>query len=99
MSELKEAMKCPKSFCQHILSDLSFKGEEAFDSRGFVRKPRTLERNFVGLCPDHGEVWLAKPGHHITESRRMGTVDAVFFEIDADWQNIAFAVRNLDRKL
>jgi hypothetical protein len=77
-----------------MLDNAKFTSEEALVSRnrGLVRKPPAIERNFLAICSDHGEVWVAKSGHHISST------DTVGYEADLEWQPIAFAARNIDRK-
>ncbi|GEM_PF-3940531 len=86
--------KCPEPGCEHVLHNLRFQTEEALVSRtsGLVRKPLAVERTFSGICPEHGEMWVAASGHHISSSETIG------YEADADWQKVAFAVRNVGRK-
>ena len=87
-------LKCPALGCDHVLIDLRFESEEALisPSEGLERRPLTVERNFSGICPQHGEVWVAATGHHISSRNTIG------YEADAEWQKIAFAARNIDRK-
>ena len=56
------------------------------------RPSLAVERNFLAVCPDHGGVWVAKSGHHISSK------DAIGYEADSEWQQIAFAIRNLGRQ-
>ena len=93
MRTSKQPIRCPKPACERVLTDLGFESEEALVSSGqLVRKPLAVERNFVASCPDHGSVWLAASGHHVSSEETVG------YELIDSWQAIAFAVRNVDRK-
>jgi hypothetical protein len=89
----QRTLQCPVPGWEHLLNEPQFKSEEAVISPGqLVRKPLGVERNFSAICPEHGECWVAESGHHISSPNTVG------YEVDATWQEIAFAVRNVDRK-
>ena len=47
---------------------------------------------YEGTCPEHGRVAVVLEGHHID------TEKAVLFITDECWQEVAFAVSQLNRK-
>jgi hypothetical protein len=90
----RQSLKCTQPGCERLLNEPKFKSEEALflPISGWVRKPTVVDRNFLGMCPDHGEIWVAVSGHHIS------SCDTVGYELNAESGNqIAFAVRNVNR--
>jgi hypothetical protein len=58
--------------------------------------PKAVRRTFRATCPVHGKVRAESYGHHLTSSRKVED-EAVVYEADEGWQEVAFAVLNIDR--
>ena len=59
---------CPIEGCKHTALPFVLICEEAIIPVGkpLSRKPKALMRNFSVICPDHGEQWFQKEGHHVS---------------------------------
>ena len=87
-------LPCPVEGCNLELKNVTPPTEEAAgtSAKGVVRKPKAVARVYEGTCPEHGRVAVVPEGHHID------TEKAVLFITDECWQEVAFAVSQLNRK-